>query len=105
MYQQRIYHNTKLAVTTANNKLLQDASRIRGSAKAYKHNLLDESVIGGGGVLDFLYAIIPRPGPIALIYMSVYTVLHSTAHLVIIVNKAILLANKYIYYLFIAVVP
>ena len=38
-------------------------------------------------------------------YMSVYTVLHSTAHLVIVVNKAILLSNKYIYYIFIAVVP
>ena len=34
--------------------------------------------------------------------MSVYTVLHSTAHLVIVVNKAILLSNKYIYYIFIA---
>ena len=30
-------------------------------------------------------------------YMSVYTVLHSTAHIVIVVNKAILLSNKYIY--------
>ena len=37
--------------------------------------------------------------------MSVYTVLHSTAHLVIVVIKAILLSNKYIYYIFIAVVP
>ena len=37
--------------------------------------------------------------------MSVYTVLHSTAHLDIIVNKAILLSNKYIYHIFIAVVP
>ena len=35
---------------------------------------------------------------------NIYTV-SRTAHLVIVVNKVILLSNKYIYYIFIAVVP